>query len=203
MGKYLILLVGGVSSAGLNPLPLAPSAPLRHPPAPAEASPCRTSRPATSSARLRAWVRKISANGKKLTIHYAFPRPPEDGHGGVPTIRHPARRRPTHTDDVVVARPWFKPQNGKWEEPRLLTGVLPTAQDGSPTRATGRTWVAVVIVGVSRSKRVVLRESGPQRWARWKGWLEDGTCGSRAEVARREGVSRAAVTQGLGKLEGL
>jgi len=61
--------------------------------------------------------------------------------------------------------------------------------------------VAVVIVGVSRSKRVVLRESGPQRWARWKGWLEDGTCGSRAEVARREGVSRAAVTQGLGKLE--
>ena len=127
----MILLVGGVSSAGLNPLPLAPSAPLRHPPAPAEASPCRTSRPATSSARLRAWVRKISANGKKLTIHYAFPRPPEDGHGGVPTIRHPARRRPTHTDDVVVARPWFKPQNGKWEEPRLLTGVLPTAQDGS------------------------------------------------------------------------
>ena len=84
---------------------------------------------------LRAWVRKISANGKKLTIHYAFPRPPEDGHGGVPTIRHPARRRPTHTDDVVVARPWFKPQNGKWEEPRLLTGVLPTAQDGS------RSWI--------------------------------------------------------------
>lgn len=115
--------------------------------------------------------------------------------------RHPARRRPTHTDDVVVARPWFKPQNGKWEEPRLLTGVLPTAQDGSPTRATGRTWVAVVMVGVSRSKRVVLRESGPQRWARWRGWLQDGTCGSRAEVARREGVSRAAVTQGLGKLE--
>jgi hypothetical protein len=72
---------------------------------------------------------------------------------------------------------------------------------GSPTRATGRTWVAVVIVGVSRSKRVILRESGPERWARWKGWLEDGTCGSRAEVARREGVSRAAVTQGLGKLE--
>ena len=61
--------------------------------------------------------------------------------------------------------------------------------------------MAVVIVGVSRSKRVILRESGPQRWARWKGWLGDGTCGSRAEVARREGVSRAAVTQGLGKLE--
>jgi hypothetical protein len=35
---------------------------------------------------------------------------------------------------VVVARPWFKPQNGKWEEPRLLTGVLPTAQDGSRSR---------------------------------------------------------------------
>jgi hypothetical protein len=44
------------------------------------------------------------------------------------------------------------------------------------------------------------RESGPERWARWKQALDSGEVASRAELARREGVSRAAVTQGLRKL---
>ena len=38
------------------------------------------------------------------------------------------------------------------------------------------------------------------RWARWKRMLDDGTCKTKAEVARAEGVSRAAVTLGLQKL---
>jgi biotin operon repressor len=39
------------------------------------------------------------------------------------------------------------------------------------------------------------------RWERWRRMLEDGTYSSRAELARGEGVSRAAVTIGLRKLE--
>ena len=41
-------------------------------------------------------------------------------------------------------------------------------------------------------------ETGPERWARWAEMVEGGM--SKAEVARAEGVSRAAVTVGLGKL---
>ena len=44
------------------------------------------------------------------------------------------------------------------------------------------------------------REPGIARWRRWQRMLEDGTYGSRAELARGEGVSRAAVTMGLRKL---
>ena len=72
----------------------------------------------------------------------ADPHPPSQRLHPLPVLSSPihlrcghyGKRHPTHTDDVVVVRPWFKPQNGKWEEPRLLTGVLPTAQDGSPER---------------------------------------------------------------------
>jgi hypothetical protein len=42
------------------------------------------------------------------------------------------------------------------------------------------------------------RERGPDRWRRWAAMVDTGV--SKAEVARLEGVSRAAVTQGLGKL---
>ena len=41
------------------------------------------------------------------------------------------------------------------------------------------------------------RETGPERWARWRRLLEEGVYKSRAELARAEGVTRAAVTQGL------
>ncbi len=38
---------------------------------------------------------------------------------------------------------------------------------------------------------------GIERWREWAKMLADGVYGSRAELARGEGVSRAAVTQGL------
>jgi hypothetical protein len=41
------------------------------------------------------------------------------------------------------------------------------------------------------------RETGVERWARWRRMLDEGVCKSRAELARAEGVTRAAVTQGL------
>ena len=44
------------------------------------------------------------------------------------------------------------------------------------------------------------KDSGPRRWRRWRRLLEDGVYASRADLARAEGVSRAAVTQGLRKL---
>ena len=53
----------------------------------------------------------------------------------------------------------------------------------------------------ARGKRVVegLRvETGPERWARWAGMVTGGM--SKAEVARAEGISRAAVTMGLRRL---
>lgn len=42
------------------------------------------------------------------------------------------------------------------------------------------------------------RETGPERWARWTAMVAGGM--TKAEVARAEGVSRAAVTLGLQKL---
>ncbi len=42
-------------------------------------------------------------------------------------------------------------------------------------------------------------ETGPERWARWAAMVAGGM--TKAEVARSEGVSRAAVTMGLGKLQ--
>ena len=44
------------------------------------------------------------------------------------------------------------------------------------------------------------RPRAADRWRRWQAMVEGGM--TRAEVARREGVSRAAVTQGLAKLHG-
>jgi len=38
------------------------------------------------------------------------------------------------------------------------------------------------------------------RWRMWRHALDDGEYGSRAELARAVGVSRAAVSKGLGKL---
>ncbi len=43
---------------------------------------------------------------------------------------------------------------------------------------------------------------GPTRWAEWARMLAEGVYASRAELARGEDVSRAAVTLGLGKLRG-
>ena len=45
---------------------------------------------------------------------------------------------------------------------------------------------------------LVPKETGPERWARLAAMVEGGT--TKAEVARAEGVSRAAVPHGLRKL---
>lgn len=49
-----------------------------------------------------------------------------------------------------------------------------------------------------RPRAKAARESGPERWQRWAAMVADGM--TKAEVARVEGVSRAAVTMGLRKL---
>jgi hypothetical protein len=54
------------------------------------------------------------------------------------------------------------------------------------------------VVRVGRAKEArERREAGPERWARWRRMLDEGVYKSRAELARAEGVTRAAVTQGL------
>jgi len=89
----------------------------------------------------------------------------------------------------------------------LLTEMaVVRVQDGSPGLSAGGTWVgkAVYPRGGQRSpvEEAVpepKRETGPERWARWAEMVEGGM--TRAEVARTEGVSRAAVTMGLRKLD--
>ena len=80
-------------------------------------------------------------------------------------------------------------------------------RDGSPLFALCRTWVCDAGKAEERRQRPKKRsgrrrESGPERWARWQRLLEEGVYGSKAELARGEGVSRAAVTMGLRKLTG-
>ena len=43
------------------------------------------------------------------------------------------------------------------------------------------------------------RRSGPERWREWRHLVDEGVFASKAELAREEGVSRAAVTMGLRK----
>jgi hypothetical protein len=84
--------------------------------------------------------------------------------------------------------------------------VLPADENGSPLFALCRTWVCEAgrvdeVRERRREKRNgKRRESGPERWARWQRMLDEGVYASRAELARAEGVSRAAVTMGLRKL---
>ena len=68
-------------------------------------------------------------------------------------------------------------------------------RDGSPRRATGRTWEVVVMLRVTRRPKVAKADTGPERWARWSAMVADGM--TKAEVARSARVSRAAVTAGL------
>lgn len=42
---------------------------------------------------------------------------------------------------------------------------------------------------------------GEARWREWRRMLDEGVYGTKAELARGEGVSRAAVTMGLRRLE--
>ena len=79
-------------------------------------------------------------------------------------------------------------------------------QNGSPGLSVGGTWVGKVVYPRGGQCSVAgeeaptsKRESGPERWSRWAEMVAGGM--TKAEVARREGVSRAAVTMGLRKLE--
>lgn len=87
-------------------------------------------------------------------------------------------------------------------------GHVDSLKSGSPGLSTGGTWtLRALYPGDGRSSRVetvvpkARREAGPERWARWAAMVDGGL--TRAEVARREGVSRAAVTIGLSKLSAL
>ncbi len=74
--------------------------------------------------------------------------------------------------------------------------------NGSPGLTTGGTWTfearyrPVARVGRVKEKGE-RRETGPERCARWRRLLDEGVFKSRAELARAEGVTRAAVTQAL------
>ena len=57
---------------------------------------------------------------------------------------------------------------------------------------------------VKRAKRKERSEKavrGVERWRQWKAMLDSGEVETKAELARKVGVSRAAVTVGLRKLE--
>lgn len=70
---------------------------------------------------------------------------------------------------------------------------------GSPGWTVGGTWVLRARYPREEPRRARRkRKSGPERWRRWAEMVEGGM--TKAEVARAEGVSRAAVTMGLGKL---
>ncbi len=52
----------------------------------------------------------------------------------------------------------------------------------------------------TKRRKGKVRETGPERWTRWRLLLDEGVYGLKAELARAERVSRAAVTMGLRKL---
>ena len=87
----------------------------------------------------------------------------------------------------------------------LTERAVVRVQYGSPGLSVGGTWTgkAAYPRGPERSSSEEQvpkpkRETGPARWARWAEMVESGM--TRAEVARRDGVSRAAVTMGIGKV---
>ena len=60
---------------------------------------------------------------------------------------------------------------------------------------------AVGFPKVTPAKERERRLCGRERWLRWRRMLDEGEYESRSALARGEGVSPAAVTQGLRKLE--
>ena len=78
---------------------------------------------------------------------------------------------------------------------------------GSPFLTIDRTWATTCSGGRERgtgrrSKRtmVQIRAEREHRVSRWRRLLDEGVYPTRAALARGEGVSRAAVTQGLGRV---
>jgi hypothetical protein len=71
---------------------------------------------------------------------------------------------------------------------------------------TARTWEIVVEVQRFRRARAMRtgekkQVRGEARWREWRRMLDEGVYATKAELARVEGVSRAAVTMGLRRLE--
>jgi hypothetical protein len=60
--------------------------------------------------------------------------------------------------------------------------------------------VPVFPVPDRRPTRNQMKAATRARWREWRRLLDEGVYGSKAELARGEGVSRAAVTKGLAKL---
>jgi len=75
---------------------------------------------------------------------------------------------------------------------------------GSAVRTLAEPWVRLEVPRRRPRKVTALRRGGPapgERARAWRRMLDEGVYGSRAALARGEGVSRAAVTQGLRRLE--
>jgi len=83
-------------------------------------------------------------------------------------------------------------------------------QFGSPELTVGRTWEIEVLVPAARAalrkarkrrqrraRKTPAEPRGPERWREWRRMLDEGVYPTKAALARGEGVSRAAVTQGL------
>ncbi len=145
---------------------------------------------------LRAWVKRVVADGDELTVEYTFPLvsvagPGGSEPGGAPSTRRVVNRRGRRKPAKLL------PELRKGET--ALRRFLPTVVDGSPGWSAGGTWVVRARYPRETPRRErQKREGGPERWARWAAMVEGGM--TKAEVARSEGVSRAAVTMGLRKL---
>ena len=78
--------------------------------------------------------------------------------------------------------------------------------NGSPGMITARTWKIVVEVQRFQRARAMRKTEkkqvrGEARWREWRRMLDEGVYATKAELARGQGVSRAAVTIGLRRLE--
>ena len=85
----------------------------------------------------------------------------------------------------------------------LTRAAVVRVPPGSPLLTVDRTLVVEVVVEAVQARQRRGRERrarGLERWRKWQRALDDGTYASRAALARGEGVSRAAVTQGLRRL---
>ena len=105
--------------------------------------------------------------------------------------------------DDEKATMWLMGEKGQLVKPSAESS--PRGQTSSPGWVVERTTAVVVGAGRRRKARPVSERRhdprGPERWRVWRMLLETGAVSSKAELARAMGVSRAAVTMGLAKLE--
>ena len=121
---------------------------------------------------------------------------------------------PQAARDLPVGEATAEPERSQSQIPlgsfSNRTGRLwrPVRFENEPYETAGRTLVVVVKVPAVRAasrdvkSKKNRRPRGRERWLRWKAMLDDGVYESRSALARGEGVSPAAVTQGLRRLAG-